>query len=642
MNQSPYGTWPSPLSPDVIVADSVRLGDACMGGDSVYWTEGRPTESGRQVLVRRRADGTLSDITPAPFSVRTRVHEYGGNAFTVEGLSIWFSNDVDGRLYTVDADECAPRPLTIAGAWRYAEPRLDAANNRLVCVRETPVDSGEPINELVAVALSDGAVQVLATGHDFYACPRPNGTGAQLAFITWDHPAMPWDGTQLWSADVDSSGALSSLTCQAGGDEESVVQPEWSPQGILHFASDRTGWWNLYCVANGKTSCIHEAPFEFGRPHWVFGLNTYGFMSDGRIACAWGNDGFWSLGILDNGNLNAIELSYTSFDCVRVNGERVVCIAGAPDTASVVLEVDMTTGNHEVHQYSSRLDIDPQWLSHPESIWFPSGGAQVHAFYYAPTSMTHAASDEERPPLIVIGHGGPTSSTSAVLDARVQYWTSRGFAVVDVNYRGSTGFGRPYRDALKGQWGVVDVLDCVSAARHLASSDRVDGERLIIRGGSAGGFTALAALCFHDVFAAAASYYGIGELEALATDTHKFESRYLDSLIGAYPEEQALYKERSPINHIDALSCPAIFFQGLEDKVVPPNQAEMMVTALREKGLPVAYLAFEGEAHGFRQAETIKRTLSAELQFYGKVLGFVPAGEFAPLDIENLDSGNGG
>ncbi|MEM7406679.1 MAG: prolyl oligopeptidase family serine peptidase [Pseudomonadota bacterium] len=640
MQISPYGTWPSPLTTDALVADSLRLSEVALDGDTVWWVEGRPAEGGRQALMRARPGGAPEDMLPAPYSVRTRVHEYGGAALCVAGGRVWFCNDADQRIYALGTDG-TPTALTAEGPWRYAEAQFDANRNQLIAVRESHTGEGhEPSNELVAIDADSGAVRLLASGHDFYAAPRITASGAWVTFITWDHPRMPWDGTDLWLLSLDGDTAPRHVV---GGPDESVLQPLWAPDGSLCFVSDRSGWWNLYSLdveadASVAPRCLVQRNADFAKPHWQFGNRTYGFAGPDRLVAAWADDGSWRLTQhdLSAGTAREIDVGYTEFDCLWVSGDLVACAAGAPDVAGGVVRLGLADGQSELLRESASLPIDKDHLSIPRSIWFESGGMQVHAFFYAPTSGSHAAPDGERPPLIVIGHGGPTGGTSSVLNTRVQFWTSRGFAVVDVNYRGSTGFGRVYRDALKEQWGIADVEDCVNAARHLAAEGLVDGDRLAIRGGSAGGFTTLAALVFHDTFKAGASYYGISELEALATDTHKFESRYLDSLIGPYPETRSRYIERSPIQFTDQLNCPVIFFQGLEDKVVPPNQAEMMVEALRAKGLPVAYLAFEGEQHGFRMADTIRRTLEAELYFYGRVFGFEPADAIEPVPIDNL------
>ena len=634
----PYGTWSSPLSADAIVADSVRLGELAISDGVIWWLEGRPSEGGRQVLVRRDADGNTQDMLPAPFSVRTRAHEYGGGALAVNAQQVWFCNDSDQRIYALNPGG-QPTPITPEGAFCFAEAQFDARHNRLIAVLEEHTDtSAEPVNSLVAIDLGSGRIEILASGHDFYCAPRLHPDGGGVAFVTWDHPNMPWDGTELWVLALDAQGKAGELECIVGGANEAVTQPLWSPNGELFYISDKSGWWNLYRVGDHGSECVLARDNDFGKPHWQFGTRTYGFVDANRLICAWADEGSWRLGQLNlvQRSLQELNLAFTDFDAVHVSDGTIACLAGAPDATGCVTMIDVATERATVLRESAVFAVDADYLSRPESIRFLSGDFQVHAFFYPPANATQRAANESLPPLIVIGHGGPTGATSAVLNTRIQYWTTRGFAVVDVNYRGSTGFGRAYRDALKEQWGVADVEDCVNAARYLADAGRVDPERLAIRGGSAGGFTALAALVFHDTFKAGASHYGISELEALATDTHKFESRYLDSLIGPYPQMQARYRERSPIHHTDRLNCPVIFFQGLEDRVVPPNQAEMMVDALRSKGLPVAYLAFAGERHGFRRAETIKRTLEAELYFYGKVFGFTPADAIEPVEIENL------
>ena len=636
---SPYGTWASPIDTRMLVADSVRLGGIALDGDDAWWLEGRPSEGGRNALVRRGGDGVTEDIVPAPFNVRTRAHEYGGGSFLADRGRVWFANYDDQRIYHCDA-ATPPRPLTAAGPWCYADMILDAPRDRLICVREEHGEDGdEPVNTLVAVGLGDGAVQVLAAGHDFYASPCMDRAGRRLAWITWDHPDMPWDATRLWLSELGDDGVPGEPACIAGGDGESVFQPAFRDDGALFFVSDPDGWWNLHRHDGGEARCVLAMEAEFGRPQWQFGMSTYGFDAGHGIVCCYSRDGFWQLARLDGdgGVLTAIESEFTDIQAIAVAGDRAMVIGGSPARTSAVAIVDTASGAADVLRVSAARDFDAAFVSEAEAIRFAtSDGEHAHAFYYPPRNPDFRAPDDERPPLIVIGHGGPTGAASATLSLSIQFWTSRGFAVLDVNYRGSTGFGRAYRELLAGRWGIADVEDCINGARHLADTGRADAERLAIRGGSAGGYTTLAALAFHDVFAAGASYYGVSDLETLAQDTHKFESRYLDKLIGAYPAEREIYVARSPINAVDRLSCPVIFFQGLEDKVVPPSQAERMVDALRAKGLPVAYLAFEGEQHGFRKADTIERTLQAELCFYARVFGFTPADELPDLQIHNL------
>ena len=605
----PYGSWPSPITAASLVERAVSLGGLRATADALWWSEGRPAEAGRQVVVRWTPGADPVDVLPAPFSARTTVHEYGGGAFAVRGDVLFFSNFADQRLYRGD------RPITPddGGRTRYADADVSPDGSRLACVRERHLDDGV-VNDLVLVAV-DGATPptVVAEGHDFYAAPRWSPDGARLAWLAWDHPRMPWDGTVL---EVDG-------TVVAGGADESVSQPRWAPDGALHWISDRTGWWNLY--REGEP--LAPAPAEYAGPDWVFGQSTYAFLPDGRTVATWSAAGAARLGILGE---DPFDLPYTSFSALTVFGNRVAAIAASATTAPQVVLLDPLT----VVRSSRPVVPDPGYLSAPRPIEFPTaGGAIAHALFYAPANADCQGPTGERPPLVVTSHGGPTAQASTALELRTQFWTSRGIAVVDVDYRGSSGYGRDYRRALNGQWGVADVEDCLAAARHLADAGEVDGRRMVIRGGSASGLTTLLALT-RRVFAAGASLYGVVDLAALATDTHKFEARYLDGLVGPWPDAAEVYRERSPLTHADELSAPLIIFQGLDDKVVPPAQAEVLVAALRRAGLPFAYLTFEGEAHGFRKAETIERVVEAELSFYGQVLGFTPADDIEPVSIE--------
>jgi dipeptidyl aminopeptidase/acylaminoacyl peptidase len=489
----------------------------------------------------------------------------------------------------------------------------------------------------------------IASGRDFYATPRLSPDGRTLAWLSWDLPWLPWDGCELWTADIADDGALSGERLVAGRDgEESIWQPAWDVANELHFVSDRSGWWNLYRERNGEQRALHPIEAEFGWPHWVFGGASYDFLADGRIACIYSSDGTQHVGLLDgeSGELIDLDLPYSAigYPELAAEGERIVFIGGAPTIPEQVVSLDFATRSVEVLRESDTLAIDPAGVSTPSPITFPTEGALLaHALFYPPANPAFAAPDDERPPLIVLSHGGPTSATTAVFDAGIQYWTSRGFAVVDVNYGGSTGYGRGYRERLNGNWGVVDTMDCINAARYLVDEGRADPDRLLIAGGSAGGYTTLCALTFHDVFTAGASHYGIADLEPFAQPggTHKFESRYEHTLIGPYPEAVDLYRARSPIHAVDLISCPMILFQGAEDEVVPPAQAEIMVRALEAKGLPYAYILFPGEQHGFRKAETIIRATEAELSFYGQILGFTPADPIDPVRIEHLPEPSG-
>lgn len=645
---APYGSWRSPITSDLIVAKTIGVGGAQFDhadphGTTVYWSEMRPAEGGRYAIVRRGPDGEITDVTAAPFNARSRVHEYGGGAFWAHAGRVYFSNFADGRVYVQELGG-QPQPLTPAGGdWRYADFR--GAGDRLIAVREDHTGTGEAVNTLVAIPL-DGtaaedatAIQVLAAGADFYASPSLSPDGTQLAWLTWDHPNLPWDGTTLWVAEVLPTGDLGRPVKVAGGPEESIFQPSWSPAGVLHFVSDRAEWWNLYRYVDGEVSSLYPTTAEFGLPQWVFGMSTYGFASRDHLICAATHDGVWSLGTLKltTGQLATINLPYTSISNVQVTADRVLFNGGSPTEANALVQLDLRDFSIQILRQSLELDLDPGYLSEPESIEFPtSGNATAYGLFYRPKNRDYQAPPDEKPPLKVKIHGGPTAQTGSTLNLSIQYWTSRGFAVLDVNYGGSTGYGRQYRRRLDGQWGIVDVDDCEFGARYLVERGWVDGDRLTIAGGSAGGYTTLAALTFRDTFKAGASYYGIGDLTALARDTHKFESRYLDRLIGPFPARQDLYEARSPLNFTDRLSCPVIFFQGLEDKVVPPNQAESMVEALEAKGIPVAYVPFPGEQHGFRQADSIKRALDGEFSFYAQIFGFTPADPIEPVAIANL------
>ncbi|MBZ5537570.1 MAG: S9 family peptidase [Acidobacteriia bacterium] len=644
---APYGAWKSPITSDLIVAGTVGLSEITLDGEDLYWIESRPTEGGRQVLVKRMPDGRKTDMTPLPFNVRTRVHEYGGGAYVVAKGNIYFSNFSDQRLYEQRPGE-APHPLTPAADIRYADAIFDLQRNRLICVREDhTVEGREAVNTLVAVGLQNplqptpeaGTDQVLVSGNDFYSSPRLNPDGNLIAWLSWNHPNMPWDGTELWMGEINPDGSLGPKHRIAGGADESIFQPEWSPDGSLYFVSDRTGWWNLYRWRDDRIEQMCEMPAEFGLPHWLFRFSTYAFESADRIICTFNKDGNWRLAMLDTSTkrLDPVDTPFTEIRYVRAARGKAVFWAGSPVEGSSIIQLDLATRRVEVLERSSHIKIDPGYLSIPQTIEFPTeNGLAAYAFYYPPKNRDFTAPSGEKPPLLVKSHGGPTAATTAILNLGIQYWTSRGFAVLDVNYGGSTGYGRAYRQRLNGQWGIVDVDDCVNGARDLVARGEVDEQRLAIDGGSAGGYTTLCALTFRTIFKAGASYYGISDLKVMDEDTHKFESRYSHSLLGSFPAKEEIYHDRSPIHFIDRLSCPIILFQGLEDEIVLPNQSEMMFETLRRKGLPVAYLPFEGEQHGFRRAENIKRALDAELYFFSKVFGFELADPVEPVKIENL------
>ena len=653
---APYGSWESPVTSELIVADSIGIGDVVLHGDDIYWTEMRPADNARNVIVRRAPDGATRDITPPEYNVRTRVHEYGGGAFRVTGSdsvggTLYFSNFADQRIYrqVVSASGAvgAPQPLTPEIDMRYADGEVCDRRQMMVCVREDHSSSWrEAVNTIVAINLERGGSRVLVSGASFYSSPRISPDGSVLAWLSWNHPNMPWDGCELWIAELRDDGALGERRLVAGGADESIFQPSWSPSGVLHFVSDRTGWWNIYRSAADFGSvepvCGMDAlDKEFGRPAWVFGLSTYGFASDERIICAYTQSGEWHIGDIDTttGALTTVPTPFTDIGTLHVAPQHVAFTAGSPTMPMSLMRHDLADSSTARLRSSSEAVLEDGYVSRPQPIEFPTeNGLTAHAFYYAPANQEYAAPDDEKPPLVVISHGGPTSAADASLDLRKQFWTSRGFAVLDVNYGGSSGFGTEYRRRLNDNWGVVDVDDCINGANYLAGQGLADADRLIIRGSSAGGFTTLLALTTRDTFSAGASYYGISSLDGLMHDTHKFESRYLDTLVGRFPEHEERYRERSPINHIDGLSAPMIVLQGLDDEIVPPNQAELMVNALREKGLPVAYLTFEGEQHGFRQAANIRRALEAELYFYSRVFGFALADyDIEPVQIDNLN-----
>jgi dipeptidyl aminopeptidase/acylaminoacyl peptidase len=644
---APYGSWRSPIDPETVARAGRRLGGATLAADgAVWWGEGRPSEQGRTVLMRRPPGGAAEEVTPEGTNVRTRVHEYGGGSWSLAAPDlVLFVDFADQRLYRQSlrgpAAPLTPEPPEPA-AWRYADARVarpdGAAGGIVVCVRELHGE-GEAENQIATIPLDGSAdPRPFASGRDFYSFPRPSPDGRWLAWTCWDHPQMPWDGTELWLAPLDAPEQAQRL---AGGPEESIFQPEWDSQGRLHFVSDRDGWWNLYRLDGEEVVQLSAEEADLAHPQWLFGGATYGFLDDGSIVCVRCERGEERLALLEPGaeRTRDLGLPYTNFGFPSLStaGSRVAFAASTPADENAVVVYDVASGEREEARSASDDAIDPAYVSTPRPIEFAtSEGDSAYGFYYPSANGDFEAPAGEAPPLIVQSHGGPTSHAAPALDREFLYWTSRGFGVVDVNYRGSSGHGRAFRNRLRGQWGVFDSEDCVAAAAHLAASGEADGERLAIRGGSAGGYATLCCLVFHDGFATGASYYGVADAETLASDTHKFESRYLDSLIGPYPERADLYRERSPIHFVERLRSPVILFQGLEDEIVPPSQAETMVAALRAGGIPHAYLAFEGEQHGFRQAETEIRCLEAELSFYGRILGFEPADELAPLEIDGL------
>mgnify|MGYP002640542052 CR=1 FL=1 len=634
----PYGAWESPISGESMVQSSLRLGQIQIDNDSIFWTEGRPTEKGRTVLMTW-SHGASKAINPEDTDVRTRAHEYGGGAFLADKGRVFYINNRDQQIYeTGELDQT--RQITNAENYRYADAILDDVRQVLYVVGEDHRNPKDVQNVLLRVALDgSGEQSVIASGHDFYSNPQLSPDGSKILFLTWDLPDMPWEGTQLWLADLSVSGDLSEPVCIAGSRTESIFQPLWDPNGSLYFVSDRNGWWNLYHYNKGQSHCILEMDEEFGLPQWVFGMSAYSVHKSGELVAICKSQQCSRLVRIDvqSGATQEIEVPYSVMDQIRVSGSTLAFIGHSETQPGAVVTIDLNSSSMCILQTSAQLDVSDENISRGELIQFESRpGEATYAWFYQPRNANYEGPSDEKPPLIVLSHGGPTAYSSQSFSLSIQFWTMRGFAVVDVNYSGSTGFGREYRERLNLQWGIRDVEDCASAAQFLVNEGYADANRLIIKGGSAGGYTTLAALTDTDVFKAGASYYGVGDLTLLAKDTHKFESRYLDGLVGAYPEEKDTYLKRSPLNHVNQLNCPVIFMQGLDDPVVPPNQAEAMVSALKQNGIPVAYLPFEGESHGFRQSKTIVKTIESEYAFYVRVFGIETSNALEPLEIINL------
>jgi dipeptidyl aminopeptidase/acylaminoacyl peptidase len=649
----PYGSWPSPLTAATIVSTARGLAEVQVDGDDVLWLERRPDEGGRQVLVRRTPDGTTAEVTPSEVNVRSRVHEYGGGAYTVRDGVVFYVAFDDQRLWRIVPGE-DPVALTAApaspAAVRFAEPAVSPDGRWLVCVRERHLGEAatDVEHDLVALRADGEAGQdplVLLGGHDFVGAPAISPDGSQLACMVWEHPDMPWDDTTVLAGTLDETdGALglSSLRRVAGAPEvsESALDPTWAPDGTLYLLADRDGWWQLHReTTTGDLERVCDAEVDLGAPRWVGGDPTLAFLDARRAAVIATDHAVEQLAVVDvtTGVLAPLPVPGGTGRSIRVANGAVVAIVGAADRPDAVVRVDPDRTEMEVLHAARELPVEPSWLPVPETVTFPTtDDAVAHALYYRPANPDVAGPADERPPLLVLSHGGPTSHVSPRLSLDIAFWTSRGFAVADVNYRGSTGYGRAYREALRDRWGDVDVADCTAVASWLADRGEVDGSRLAIRGGSAGGFTTLAALTFGDVFTAGASHFGVADLAMLAEDTHKFESRYLDRLVGPYPQAADIYRARSPLHHTERLSAPMILLQGQLDRVVPPEQAEAMVAALDRRGIPHAYVLFDDEDHGFRKADNLIRSLEAELSFFGQVFGFDPADDLEPVTVRHL------
>lgn len=648
---APYGTWRSGISAgdvaDVGMGSVLPITELVVAGENVYWIERRSDQGGRQVVVQILEDGSTRDCVPGNYNARTTVHEYGGGSYCANDEVVFFSNFLDQRMYRMEPGS-EPKAITPEPARtrsiRYADSITTQDGRWLIAVRERHESEAEVFNELV-VFPSDGCDEpkVITSGYDFYSTPRISPDGRSLAWLSWNHPQMPWNGTELWVATIEEGFGLTESRKIAGGPTTSIFQPEWSQEGALYFISDENGWWNLYAYAEGVVDEVLLMDAEIGYPQWIFGMSRYAILSDGQIALIYVADGIDRLALLNptNNTLLSVDIPFTSFMLPYLqcdHKDALWVLAGSAHEIPSVIRIDPTSQHYEVVQHGSKVVFDPERISTPRFIEYSTvNGKRAYAFFYEPTNPDFQGPEGARPPLIVKSHGGPTSAARCHLQLEIQYWTSRGFAVVDVNYGGSTGFGRAYRERLEGAWGIVDTNDCIAAAQYLVNQDLVDGDRLIIRGGSAGGFTTLSALTFHDVFVAGASYYGVPDLKALSLSTHKFESHYLDRLLGPLPEAEKIYFERSPIHFTDRLSCPMILLQGLEDKVVPPSQAEIMIEALEKKGLPYAYVAFDNEKHGFRRRENIIRSLEAEYSFYAQIFDFQPSEPVEGVKIHNLE-----
>ena len=689
----PYGSWSSPITPALMTDARPAFDYPTSHNGKLYWLESRPWENGRSVVVEKNKQGQVRDLVPAPLSVRSKVHEYGGTPYIVIGNMLYFCLQDDQRIYriniasehTAGSEQAIPEPITPAptetsDSYRFADFCYDKSRNRLICVAEINSPAlREPENCIVTISLENASpnssstrpspareqsVIRLVTGSDFYAYPRVNPAGNRLCWIDWNHPDMPWDSTRLYEAEIYPDGSLGDTVLIVGQNDEAdepaqaIFQPQYSPHGQLHYVSDINNWWNIYRIDTRNTDilntgtarrppqpeCLCELEAEFATPLWVLGMSTYGFCDDGTLLCCYSQNGQWQLAKISNGQREDIATPYTAISAVHCAGGAGWFIGAAPDREAELVAINPHSYQLSIEQKASPLPIDNGNLSTPVAMQFSphkqgtndSNSPQCHGFYYPPCNAQTTGPADEQPPLIVMCHGGPTGATSTGLNLKIQFWTSRGFAVLDLNYRGSTGYGRTYRHQLDGAWGIADIEDVVLATQQLVDRQLADPERLAIRGSSAGGYTVLAALTFTDTFKAGACLYGIGDLETLARDTHKFESRYLDRLVGSYPESQQLYRQRSPVHFTNQLNCPVIFFQGLDDKVVPPQQAVSMVKALREQKIPVAYLPFPGEGHGFRAAQTVQQVFNAELYFYSKVFGFELPESLPAITIDNL------
>ena len=639
-----FGSWSSPFRASLVAAQSIKLSELTLIGEYAFWLESRPEEQGKSILFRRDANGAIERVTPQPFNVRTRFYEYGGASYVVDGEDIYFSNYLDHKIFRQRLN-ASPIAITSNTRYRYADFVIDRKRDRLICLREdhSEIDGKDEVVSIVSISLTHGKKdngRVLIEGNDFYSSPRLSPDGTKLAWLTWCLPNMPWDTSELWVADLTDEGTLFNRRLIGGGDSESILQPEWSPDGTLYYISDRSGWWNIYCWQHDKAVPLIKMSAEFGVPPWSLGTSNYAFESATKIVCAYKFKGITRLGIIDleSKRLDEVKTQCTLISFIRSSRGRTMFLGSSPTELTSLMEIDFKSGNLSLLRRSSHIETDSKYISKPKHIKFPTGnGLTAYGYFYSPKNPNYESTNGELPPLLMRVHGGPTACFEPVLKLEIQYWTSRGISVFDINYRGSSGYGRAYRTSLNGNWGIVDVDDCVNAARYLVKIGLVDETRLAITGGSSGGFTALSVLTFRDYFKAGSSHYGVSDLISLRNDTHRFESRYLEKLVGPYPQNVDIYKRRSPINTISKLTAPVIFFQGLEDRIVPPNQTEKIVAAMRQQQIPVAYITFEGEQHGFLIDKTIQRVLEAELYFYAQIFGFDLADSIVPIVIYNRE-----
>jgi|TARA_B110000263_G_scaffold241110_1_gene245001 dipeptidyl aminopeptidase/acylaminoacyl peptidase len=636
-----YGSWDSSITSDLIVNGGIKFSEIRSDSDDIYFLEGRPEEAGRYVIMKKTLDGKITDMIPKDYNSRNAVHEYGGGSYAVNNKIIYFTNWEDQRIYKIKNNKITPIteiPIIEKGV-RYADLTVSFDEKWLFCVRETHFENKEAKNDLVAISTSSGEIKIISEGRDFYSSPRQQILGEYLCWLEWDHPNMPWDGNELFTA-IFNNGSISNKKHIDGSKEISIVQPEWANAGDLIYISDQSGWWNLKKISKNKKSTILDEETDHGEPAWNFGVRTY-FLKDDYIYLK-GSSKNKNKGLIRKINISGeiieeIEVLHTSIVGLTHHNNKALYIGASPVSNSEIVSYDLKKKNEEIIKESNPIKIDIEEISIPEEISFTTTqNAIAYGYFYKPKNKNYQGESEEKPPLLVISHGGPTSATSNSLNLSVQFWTNRGFAVMDVNYRGSVGYGREFRDSLKGNWGIYDTDDCISAVNFLSSKGLVDSKKVAIRGGSAGGYTTINALTFHDTFAVGATYYGIADLSVFIDDTHKFESKYLESLIGKYPEEKQKYHDRSAINFTEMLSCPMIIFQGTEDKIVPPSQAEILAKGLQNKKIPYSLVMFEGEQHGFRQSKNIKASLESELFFYSKVLGFERNEKLFEVKIENI------